>query len=145
MSTDTIDEIAANLVKLANGSARLVEQSVAVNLLEQLAAAHVEDSQALHWWASLRLSASIVDYGDDSSVWASTLESVLNGLAGDEVYLAVTDDEFGPWPILAVEKNQLVRLLGELSFFEYFVFQKDGRQVMFDTHHNRLVVSAATR
>jgi len=61
---------------------------------------------------------------------------------GDPVFLAITDDEPLPWPVLRVELGKdLIDILSGMHFFEYFVFSENCSKVFFDTHENVLICS----
>ncbi len=97
----------------------------------------VQDSDALYWWDSLRTESVSLDYGDaDGLAWLGKLIP-----SGQDVRLFVTDDEPGPWPAFAGEFGALKRLVDELHYFEFFFVGENRDWVIFDTHHNTLVVT----
>ena len=56
------------------------------------------------------------------------------------VYLIVTDDEYGPWPVFQGCRVDIMRLIYEQRFFEYILSDEELKWAVFDTHHNRLFV-----
>ena len=102
---------------------------------------HVEDVSVVHWWSSLKSRHCAIEYGHDAAAWSHALESQMSKMEGREVFVAITDDEVGPWPIVSIEKSCLAALLSELPFFEYFFFEANCDRIVFDTHHNTIVVS----
>ncbi len=139
----TVNEIASKLVALGAGSARLIAPNAANDLLHQVASMHVFDACARYWWSSLKHQAETTEYGSDTDVWRHAFDEHVQKMGGEGggVFLAITDDEDRPWPVIVVPKDRLIHLLLELPFFEYFVFEKSCDRVVFDTHHNTLVAS----
>ncbi len=61
---------------------------------------------------------------------------------GNPVFLAVTDDDPLPWPVLrAAQGEHLIDALSDMQFFEYFVFSENCSKVLFDKHENVLMCS----
>ncbi|MCW8344395.1 hypothetical protein M8V13_22865, partial [Stenotrophomonas sp. SG1] len=77
------------------------------------------------------------DYRDEGLSSLAELLLEVNG----EMCLVDTDERAKPWPIWTLQASELIPLLGELPFFEYFVVLDGGATLLFDTHHNALVVS----
>jgi len=70
--------------------------------------------------------------------------SVLRSNIGDLelVRLVVTDDEPQPWPVFEGPLEEILVVLQETRYFEYFLVpgvNDGGRWIVFDTHHNQLV------
>ncbi|WP_089727412.1 DUF6756 family protein [Candidatus Thiosymbion oneisti] len=89
------------------------------------------------WWENLRGESVTIQYGDNDGL---SVVSDLVGRAGS-VFLVPTDDENPPWPIFIGHIEKIIDLLRELRFFEYFITDKNNTWIVFDTHHNTLVVS----
>lgn len=70
------------------------------------------------------------------------LKALLTSAQG-EIQLIVSDERPPPWPVWSLQPSALVPLLGELPFFEYAVVLEGGATLVFDTHHNTLLVSHA--
>lgn len=141
MSTSKINEIACEIESLSGGRAHIVEQEVAAKLLHRVAQMHIKDVSTRYWWSSLKARPSESHYGESISFWSDAMEGILSGVSGNDVFVAITDDDDGPWPVVSVDKSCLCRLLKELPFFEYFFFDASCELVVFDTHLNALVAS----
>lgn len=103
---------------------------------QRLASRYVGDRKQRWWWATLAQPSCVLRYGDRDG-----LAMLYNLLASKPViYLGVTDDEEGPWPVIVGDSRTICALLREVRFFEYFVADPDFNWVVFDTHHNELVV-----
>jgi len=82
-----------------------------------------------------------VRYSTSGNGWREQIAVFLADM-GDPVFLAITDDEPPPWPVLRIEHgSEVATLLSEMHFFEYFVFSQDCARVFFDTHDNVLISS----
>lgn len=128
-----------------NPGISLVSEEVALSLLSRLAAVHGMESSGTWWWASLA-NAESRSYGDDAGAWKAALGSVLASMGAGTVYIAVTDDQAGPWPVLScADASTIVGTVGQMHFFEYFVFSSDCSRVCFDTHANTLVYGQSLR
>ncbi|XFC37374.1 hypothetical protein ACEF39_000339 [Stenotrophomonas indicatrix] len=67
--------------------------------------------------------------------------SVLLADVRGEICLVASDERASPWPVWALRPGEVIPLLSELPFFEYFLVLDGGATLLFDTHHNTLVVS----
>lgn len=121
----------------------LIDSHAAEEILAAAGKIHTEDSESVHGWAALR-SAETIHYGHDLAAWGNIVSQKIGKMDGESLCIAITDDEQGPWPVLRLaNKFILVELIQSLHFFEYMAFQEDGRQLLFDTHHNTIVFSPA--
>ncbi|HHA2419019.1 TPA: hypothetical protein ACOEBG_001266 [Stenotrophomonas maltophilia] len=111
----------------------------ATGLLESLASRHGIDPRFVYWWAGKATSDQTIQY-DSSDEGLSCLAELLAEVNG-EMCLVASDERASPWPIWTLQASELIPLLGELPFFEYFVVLDDGATLLFDTHRNTLVVS----
>ncbi len=93
------------------------------------------DTERLYLWESKK--GEKFDYSQDS--WVSVLKNQLADFE-EVLYLVVTDDEFPPWLVYKCKKGDLLKLLPELRFFEYFLFDERMKKVVFDNHHNQFIV-----
>jgi|GEM_PF-1111162 len=59
----------------------------------------------------------------------------------EKIFLAVTSDEFFPWPVFEMPKTSLAELLSDNIAFEYFIFDLGMENVLFETHDNQLIVT----
>ncbi len=54
----------------------------------------------------------------------------------NEIYICITNEDYFPWEILKGKKKDILRLLNDFYYFEYFLFDGGFNRVVFDTHHN---------
>lgn len=121
----------------------LIDSQAAEEILAAAGKFHTENSESVHWWTALR-SAETIHYGDDVAAWENILSQKIGEMDGNSLFVAITDDEQGPWPVLRLaDKLILVELIQSLHYFEYMAFQEDGRRLLFDTHHNTIVFFSA--
>ncbi len=133
--TDLIDQIAA-----LTGNAAL-SQDAGATQLGNMAALHGIDGDRVYWWAGLSRPPRRVPY-EDGSAGLALLNEVLATLPLEEVVLVATDEAPQPWPMWVLRRDELIALLEALPFFEYFVAAPDGRTLVFDTHHNELLIAS---
>lgn len=135
-----VNAIANEIRELVHG-ASIVEPVMAQSLLRRVAEIHGVDGATYHWWKGLS-DAHRLFYGDALDDWSREIRDLLCNVRQKGVYLAVTDDEPPPWPVLWInDPSCIVELLEKMHFFEYFVFSPDCSRVFFDTHDNVLVSS----
>jgi RHS repeat-associated protein len=116
---------------------QLVPESDANVLIDRVAAKEVSDPDQTWWWSALRGAHATLPYGDQHG-----LEQVAHIAPVDaSAYLAITDDEPRPWPLLSGTVADLLAVLNGLRFCEYFIFDRAITWIVFDTHHNSLVVT----
>lgn len=89
-------------------------------------------------WDSNR-SGEIYDYNNGPDRWKTVFRELLSRFS-DRIFLVVSDDEFYPWKALQCKRDDCINLLSELPSFEYFIFDEFMKTVVFDTHHNCLVI-----
>ena len=97
----------------------------------------VSDSGRRWWWEALRCDAKTIEYGDDDGL--EIIKKILTGV--DSVFFVVTDDEFPPWSVFKGRLDDVLELISEQRYFEYFLFREGMDWCVFDTHHNSLVVA----
>ncbi len=110
----------------------------AIGLLQSLASRHGIDPCLVYWWAGKASADQTIQY-DGSDEGLSCLADLL-AEANNEICLVASDERALPWPVWTLQVSELIPLLGELPFFEYFVVLDGGATLLFDTHHNTLVV-----
>lgn len=99
------------------------------------------DPEKVWWWTSEGSRGQARRYeGSDG------LGELRRALAEMEapLYLVATDDSGPPWLCIEGTAEALIELVGETRFFEYFVVDRELTQVVFDTHHNTLVLFGQT-
>lgn len=110
--------------------------SQATALLDALAKRNVSDPAQTWWWANLKVDHETIPYGDRDG-----LEEVAQIVAPQaNALLVVTDDQPRPWPVFFGPSFTLLAVLREVRFCEYFLADPDFKWLIFDTHHNALVV-----
>ena len=131
-------EIAEEICLLGHASVSIVPNSD--RLLGRLAQINRIEAARTNWWESLSGAISC-PYGGSCGSWKERI-AVLLAEMGDPVFLAITDDEPLPWPVLRVELGKdLIDILSGMHFFEYFVFSENCSKIFFDTHENVLICS----
>lgn len=113
----------------------------AARLLDALAVRHGMDSRSIFWWAGAPMAKRKIQY-DGSEEGFSCLSTLLADVRG-EICLVASDECPSPWPVWALRPSEVIPLVSALPFFEYFLVLDDGATLVFDTHHNVLVVSSA--
>lgn len=119
------------------GSVRRLSGPAADACVDLLRDSFVETSGHRWWWDALRVPGSTHDYGSGDGL------SYLLGLVQLEptVLLFVTDDSHPPWAVYEGPPKMIVDILRECRFFEYAMAAPDATWVIFDTHHNQLVIA----
>lgn len=108
----------------------------AAELLDAVAKRHVADPAQLWWWTTPSGAHETIHYGETEG-----LDEVARIVpARSTAFLAVTDDEPRPWPVFKGTTADLIAVLREVRFCEYFLVAADLEWLVFDTHHNALVV-----
>jgi hypothetical protein len=114
-----------------------VSDEKAAQLTKDLAAKFSFDLSRLFIWANKDLH-TVYEYGDDHEKWLTTITELIDRF-DEEIFLAVTDEDFYPWKILTGNKQVILNLLQDLPPFEYFIFDASLQYVVFDTHDNFFV------
>lgn len=140
MAKELINEI-KNIVEANGLDCRLLDQSTANAIVEKLAGRFNYDLSFRWLWDTVHAGKS-VNYGNDYSLWETQLSLLLQNFE-KRIYLAITDDEFYPWPVFDFKKDLLVEILKEQHPFEYFVFDESMKNVLFDNHHSSLILVAS--
>lgn len=105
--------------------------------ITKLAETFIADRTIRWWWKSLTKTSQCISY--DSEDGLPVLARLVEPKS--EVILVVTDDNDPPWQAYVGSIEQIVKLLGECRFFEYFLTDPDGNWIIFDTHMNELVIT----
>ena len=116
---------------------RMLDPEEAAAFVERVAERHVLDRHRTWWWEALVPPVERLAYG--SSDGLALLESKL----GRErtLWLAATDDEPPPWSVVRGTTRQILELLRDCRWFEYWVSDEAASFVVFDTHHQELVIA----
>lgn len=108
----------------------------AAELLSAAAKRHLMDPAQLWWWMTPSGAHQTIHYGDSNGLDKVADIVPARGLA----FLAVTDDEPRPWPVFEGTTGELIAVLRKVRFCEYFLGAVDLEWLVFDTHHNDLVI-----
>jgi len=131
---DLIDAIRETIAKVS-GLSQLSDPQ-AVKLLDALAKRNVADPTQIWWWTNLTVDHETIPYGERDG-----LDEVARLVPPQTIALmVVTDDEPRPWPVFSGVISDLLAALREVRFCEYFLIDPDFKWLVFDTHHNALVV-----
>ena len=116
---------------------RELERLESHNLVESVGRRFVRDVRQVWWWDSLKNESELLIYGESDGL------AVVEELIPDDekVWLVVTDDEARPWPVFAGKFSGILEILRESGFFEYFLVGEQLGWIVFDTHHNVLLVT----
>ena len=117
---------------------RLVATEEGDHLCKQVAARFNFPEGRNWWWDSLPQGTFSCAYSGDES-FDKLRELLPNGSV--PMFMFVTDDEPPPWQGIAGGKDDLIELLREQRFFEYWIAGGEGRWIVFDTHHNTLLAA----
>ena len=116
---------------------RELDSSEAESIVGKIVEKFVEDVNQVWWWRSLKRESVTLPY-DEADCFG--LLTRLLGSETTEVFLIVTDDEPQPWLMFSGQFESIRTVLTELRFFEFFITNQDCSWLVFDTHHNALVV-----
>jgi hypothetical protein len=117
------------LIKLSNDDSS--------KILGKIIDSFVRDESYIWWWQSLKTPKTIIDYGGGLA-WPL----ILNYFDETEMcYFVITDDEPAPWFVIEGAVKELGMMVSELWRFEYFIVDVSFKKIIFDNHHNQLVVS----
>lgn len=119
------------------GSVSELNSQETISLIDKLSIQYIEDRTHIWWWESLREPPVILNYGDDRG-WDYFPKLVQP--TEQHVYLIATDDNPEPWPVIKGSLIDIVTLLENMWRFEYVIAAMDLSWLVFDTHHNSLVV-----
>lgn len=138
MPTELLDEI-RRLLK-GNGTIQELDEVRAGNVIDTVANKFIMNRSKVWWWQGLQTKPVVVEYGDNLS-WPLVKQIVGNNK--QIIYLFVTDDDPEPWPVLSGPLDEIGNLIANLWRTEYFLVDENFTWLLFDTHHNTLVVSGA--
>jgi hypothetical protein len=139
VDSELISEIREAIKKI--GDINEIEDVRAAELADAVAKTYLQDRSRVWWWEGLSNRPTVFEYGDELS-WPYVQSIVQN--ENQKIYLFVTDDDPEPWPVFTGSVVDIGRLLAELWRFEYFLTDQSFSWVIFDTHHNTIMVSGAT-
>jgi hypothetical protein len=118
-----------------------IEETDAKNIVENLCKKFCFDLSKRYLWADVRIKEKIT-YNNDIEDWEVLLSTLLQNF-DERVYLVVTDDEFYPWAVFDCKRDIVIDILKEQQYFEFFIFDKPMKYVLFDTHENELLLASS--
>lgn len=107
-------------------------------LVTELAKKFMFDIDRLFVWDTLT-AVDWTDYSNGIEIWNVSLSKFLDKFQ-KEIFIVITDENFFPWPIFKCCKTDLIKILENVRFFEYFLFDSLQKQILFDTHDNSLML-----
>jgi hypothetical protein len=140
MAQELVTEI-MNFVKANGFDCKYIQEPVAKTLIEKLAD-RFSFNLNYRWLWDNGHSAISQRYDNNYSEWEAQLSLLLQNFE-TRIYFAVTGDEFHSWPIFDCPQDLLIEILKEQTPFEYIVFDESMKYVLFDTHHNELILTTA--
>jgi len=137
----TVDrELVEEIRNILSSGVRELDEAEARGVVEEVGRRFIRGTKKLWWWENLSVDSCALIYGDSDG-----LAMVSELLDDDEsIWIVATDDECGPWPVWEGRASDIVEMLGNLRFFEYFILSREYQWIVFDTHHNTLVVVGET-
>ncbi len=131
-----------NLVMRARPDLRLLSRDEGDELAARVAARFISDPSRLWWWEALREPAATFAYEGEEGL--AKLDAIVGEAPGsDPLFLFITASNFPPWTVVAGKWDDLREFVGESGFFEFFVVNHGTDWVVFDTHHNEVIVAGA--
>ena len=115
----------------------IVDPEVSLNIIKELSKIYSFSFNDLYWWENVKADVSY-KYSDNNE-WTTKLSEMIK-VYGEEVLLFITDDEYTPWPAFKCNTDRLITLLSGQRFFEYFIVDEKFEYILFDTHHNVLLL-----
>lgn len=107
------------------------------SLISRIADKFKLDTDGLFMWEDVKV-ADRLEYAD-SMEWESGLSRYLQDFKKG-VFVVITDENFYPWPVFKCHKYDLIRILENQRYFEYFLFDSLQQKLLFDTHHNEFIL-----
>jgi len=135
MDTELVNEI-RDVTKKINGFIEL-NKDESIKATNMVAEKYIKNRTSTWWWEELTQKSITIEYGDSDGL------SLLREIVGDDnasVKLFITDDEPEPWPIFQGSFEAVIDTISGQRFFEYFITAHDFSWLVFDTHHNSLIV-----
>jgi hypothetical protein len=102
-----------------------------------VAAAFISDPSRRWWWESVNTRSKSFEYDADG---LAILDAIMSNV-GEPLLLFATDDESPPWMVISGPWQDLRSLVAETQFFEFLLVDAALSWIVFDTHHNRLLIA----
>lgn len=123
---DLDEQVKYNNLKLA-----WLESNQSKLVLDKISEIYKIDYDNLFIWEYLE--GKVTNYTNEN--WEIELMDLLV-LLNDKIYICITNEEYYPWSILYGSKNDIINIVNEMYYFEYFIFDDNFSILIFDTHHN---------
>src|SRR6201996_8389528 len=130
MDKSLIDQIEI-AIKEDNINCKLISNNIGDKLVLDLTEKFSFDLNNLFIWTQ-KGASEFYDYSGGEFQWDNLLQSLLDNFM-ESIYLCVTNEENFPWQVLQCNKNECIKLLTSLPYFEYFIFDASMSFVLFDT------------
>ncbi|MGN7784731.1 hypothetical protein ACTJIJ_09400 [Niabella sp. 22666] len=95
------------------------------------------DINRLFMWEDVK-AVDRLEYPDPAG-WENGLNKYLQDFQ-NEIFVVITDENFYPWSVFICCKQDLIRILENQKYFEYFLFDSLQQRLLFDTHHNEFIL-----
>ncbi|SDC02105.1 hypothetical protein [Niabella drilacis] len=118
-------------------NALFVEANDAERLIQQIATIFDLKLNRLFVWETSKAQGVLMAYDGSTDIWEGQLLAFISDFQS-EVFLVLTNEAYYPWPVLKCKKEEVVTIISEQFFFEYFIFDSTMNKIVFDTHQNML-------
>jgi hypothetical protein len=121
----------------ARADLALLDDQELADLVEAIAERYLAGRQSLWWWNNLKVPSKTVVYGKEDGL------ALLRDLLPErtDLVLVVTDEAVAPSGAARGNAAHLVQLLRDCWGFEFALVPGDLAWIVFDTHHNALVIA----
>lgn len=133
IDTSLLDELRESATRV--GTVQECIGQEAADVVALVARRYDRSSEAVWWWEGLEAPHERVPY-ETGGLKHLVLARVSKN---ENAYLIVTDDEPGPWPVFSGSVDNLLNLVLDQRYFEYFLSAPDAAWLIFDTHHNEAI------
>jgi len=116
-------------------SYRLLSDDESQQIFEELKDRFEFDYSELFVWDGSKYIFSKLSYDED---WEDSLLEALSTFT-NQIYLIVSAEEYYPWKIYHGDKDEILKLLEEQIYFEYFIADLQLESILVDTHDNELI------
>lgn len=113
-----------------------VDNRESERIIKDVASKHISDPDVILWWTALRKQPYVVYYEENKEI------QILNQIIEHNlsIELIVTDeDDPRSGAAFRGKFDQIMEVVNEQRYFEYFLTPPDHSWLVFDTHHNELI------
>ncbi|MGD8595150.1 MAG: hypothetical protein PVF82_20150 [Gammaproteobacteria bacterium] len=86
-------------------------------------------------WENIGVIHKTIEYGEEDGL-EKIIELLNNNIT---VKIVVTDENVPPWFGFKGKLFDIIEVLHNLKYFEYFIIDEKCSWIIFDTHHNTLI------